>query len=233
MSDYFAPPVPSRDARPAPPTPVWPGQASVTPVPAPAAIPGWPPYTGSSMSGGLKVLIGLGIAVGSFVLVGILAAIAIPVFLNQRAKSVAAATTVSIPTQVVGLTRLSDARSLELEQQLKNQPGQPEAGVYGVQGSVRAAVTVSRHAMSTVDINSFLSGAESNFQNKGLGAVSFADVNAGHLGGVMRCATVTLPHVTVCMFADHGAYGTVILYGPAAGQSGTARSVREAVEHRA
>jgi hypothetical protein len=184
------------------------------------------------MSGGLKVLIGVGIAVGSFVLLGILAAIAIPVFLNQRAKGEAAATTVTIPAQVVGLSRLTDAQSLRLEQQLKNQPGQPQVGVYGVQGSVRAAVAVSRHAMTTADINSFLSGAESSFQNKGV-AVSFSDAPTGHFGGVMRCATVAVPHVTVCLFADHGAYGTVSLYGPSAGRSDTALAVREAVEHRA
>jgi hypothetical protein len=169
--------------------------------------------------------------VGSFIVVGILAAIAIPVFLNQRAKSEAAATTVSIPEQAAGLTRLHDARALQLEQQLRNQPGPPEVGVYGAGTSIRAAVAVTRHSMTSRDVNEFLAGAEGSFHHQGLGQVAFSDVDPGRLGGTMRCSA-TASTFSVCVFADHGAYGTVTLFGAMTGHNEVAKAVREAVEHR-
>lgn len=48
------------------------------------------------MSTGAKVLVGVVCAVTVLVMVGVLAVIAVPVFLNQRAKATAAATTLAL-----------------------------------------------------------------------------------------------------------------------------------------
>jgi hypothetical protein len=245
VSDYFSAPLPGAGQRPAPVAPpAWPAQQPPAYAPVSSAppsypppgyqpgAPAWPTPTVSTMSVGMKVLIAIASVIGGFILLGILAAIAIPVFLNQRAKAEAAATSVSIPTQVVGLARLTDARSLQVEQQLRQQPGQPAVGVYGVNGSVRATVAVSRQAMSGADDAAFLQGAERGFQNQGVGQVFFTAVDAGRLRGLMRCATVVSPQFSVCVFADHGAFGSISLYGSLTGRTDVALSIREAVEHR-
>lgn len=238
MSDYFSAPVPGAASAPGstPPRSApagWPPPAHGY-APAPTGPPGWPAYApaSSETSGLLKALIVVSIVVGTIIVMGILAAIAIPVFLEQRAKSEAAATTVAIPDQLLDLTRLHDARAVQLEQQLRSQPGNPEAGVYGVAGSVRATVSVKRQRMSSGDERDFMTGAESSFQNQGVGHVIFSDADPGRLGGFMRCATVSSPTFSVCLFADHGAYGSITLFGDRAGRDDVAVSVREAVEHR-
>jgi type II secretory pathway pseudopilin PulG len=183
------------------------------------------------MSTGLKVLVIVGAALGVLVIVGILAAVAIPVFLNQRAKAQAAATTISLPAQMLGLTQLHDARSLQMEQQLRQQPGQPHVGVYGMQGSLRAAVTISKRAMSPADRRSFLAGAESE-DVPNAGSLSWSDVGPGRLGGVMQCATATKLPFSICVFADAGAFGTITLFGPYTGRADVALALRESIEHR-
>jgi type II secretory pathway pseudopilin PulG len=176
------------------------------------------------------------IVLGTLVIVGILAAVAIPVILNQRAKSEAARITVAAPAKVAGWSRLTDAASLELEQQLISTPGPGThvAGVYGTGGLKRAFFTASHAQLSFADRRGFLAGAENGAaRTPEFTQVAFFDSDPGPLGGSMRCATLTANRVTVCLFADAGAYGTVTVFGPVDQGPISARTMREAVEHRA
>ena len=234
MSDYFSAPMPGQ--RPAMASPmatpqVWPGAATVAP-PAPSAVPGWPPYTGQPLSGGALAGLIAAAAFGAVLLVGILAAVAIPVFLQARDRAQAANTSVVMPEQVVGLSRLHDTRSLQMEEQLRAQPGNPVVGVFGSAGSVRAAVAVTRHSMSSQDQRDYFAGAETAWQSQGTSQMTFTPVDPGSLGGAMRCGTAQSQQFTICLFVDPGAFGTITLFGELAGSTDTPVAIREAVEHR-
>jgi hypothetical protein len=234
MDDYFAgstrpaqpaappqpPAAPYPHAQTWPQAPAWPGQ------PAPPFYA--PPAPG--MSAGAKVAIGIAVAVAGLFVIGILAAVAIPVFLDHRAKDEAARTTVSLPESIGGMARLTDANSAQLEEHLSSAalPGDHLAGVYG-NGTMRVAVGVTKKYMSFAEQRGFLAGAQREAQGDG---VTFADTDAGSLGGTMRCGSYTA-RVTTCLFVDAGAYGTVLVIDAAQDPIALARTARAAVEHRA
>ena len=181
------------------------------------------------MSTGLKVLIGVGIALGSLIIVGILAAIAIPVFLNQRAKAEAAAVHVAIPESAAGLQRLHTETASSIEQTLM-QPGTPGthyAAVYGTGGRMVASVGISTHTMLPGDRKAFLRGAKEGTSSGFVG--SFAPVDAGKLGGDFQCASAGKAGV-ICLFADAGSYGVVTVNRDYTTGVAMARQIREAVE---
>lgn len=238
MDDYFAG---YGSQRPAPPEPF-----GVPPYPPPAApgwhhqpaAPGWNPQwavTDGAGSGLARVLLWLAVAVGAIVVLGVLAAVAIPVFLDQRATGEAGRTSVSAPATVAGWSRLTDPASLALEKQLVSvsTPGVHVAGVYGTDGRPHAFFGASHAAMSFRDRRDFLAGAEAGAQRspETAGAV-FSDSDPGRLGGTMRCATLVRTEATVCFFADAGAYGMVTVFAVGEQGQGHVRTLREAVERR-
>ena len=237
MDDYFAgssrpqqpPPAPSQTwsaATPAPPAPpqAWPPQAQ------PAGWGYQPAQQG--MSTGVKVLIGVAIALGSIVVFGILAAIAIPVFLDQRAKGTAAQTTVSMPPTAAGLTLRTDAASQQLAEQLSvsSLPGNHLVGAYGGTTRPEALVTITKHYLSAADQNAYLAGAERGAQQSSGSPVQFEDIDAGALGGEVRCSSRAT--VTICFFADAGAYGSAVVLGIPERGTLLVPQLRAAVEHR-
>jgi hypothetical protein len=253
MDDYFAgsagsaprsgPPSawPPAPYQPAPYQPASDQPASYPPAPFVQTAPTYPPpgwnpqFAPSGGSGGSRALIIVAAVVGTVIVVGILAAIAIPVFLNQRAKAEAARITVSAPATVGGWTRLTDPTSRAIEQQLLAAPGPGTrvAGVYGSGGRKQAFFSAGHVAMSFADRRDFLAGAESGAaRSTELGGAVFIDADPGVLGGRMRCTSLATGNVTVCLFADAGAYGSVTVFGSVNQGVTLARTVREAVEHR-
>jgi hypothetical protein len=100
-------------AHPAAP-PFQPGVPAQPPAPAPFGTPGPsggpvppPPLTAPPKSG-LPVWAIVLIGVGGLFALGIVASVALPVFLNSRQHSQLAATTVSTPTTLLGLPRSTD-----------------------------------------------------------------------------------------------------------------------------
>lgn len=79
------------------------------------------------------MLIAIISAVVAVLVVLILAAIAIPVLLNERGKTEAARTTLSFPPSAADFRRLDDAATRRLTAQLLAQPlpGTRQAAVYG------------------------------------------------------------------------------------------------------
>jgi len=184
------------------------------------------------MPGWARALIALGAAMLLLTVIGIVAAVAIPVFLNQRGKAAAAGTTVQMPGRAVGLVRLTDATSLRYEQQLLQvpTPGPHLAAVYGTAtGQRRALVLAGKAAMSRQDQAAFLAGEERGVANTV--PLRFHDVAPGKLGGSMRCGEAPERQLTICLFIDAGAYGTIDLLGSLR-DTRTAVALREQVEHR-
>jgi hypothetical protein len=164
--------------------------------------------------------------------VGIVAAIAVPALLDQRAKAVAARTTVSVPEQLLGMPRLTDPVSAQGERGMEGLPGPGDhvAGVYGT-GAVRVLVGVGQYHLTQKDQREFLARARSEATGRDL---HLTDVEAGALGGTMRCgAAAVAVQLTLCVFVDAGSYGIVVVSGPADDPTGTARAAREAFVHRA
>lgn len=249
MDDYFAGSVTARPGSDGPPQQEWaPAPAPPPSAPAPQAWqaqqawpypqqPVWqyaPPPQG--MSRGLKVLLGLGIGLGALVVLAILAAIAIPVFLDQRAKALAARTTVSLPDRVGAMVRLGTPQAAAIEARLAGIPGPGThlAGVFGTGGTVQLAVGVTRRASTGADQQAYLRGSERGLDAVAGTTVAFADENPGTLGGSLRCGVMTPPggSATVCFFVDAAAYGSVIVYNGSGDAVAVARQAREAVEHR-
>lgn len=208
------------------------------PGPSPQGWPAQPlpPYGVSvgrpGMSTGAKVAIALAGAVGGLVVLGILAAIVIPIFAQQHAKAEAAHISVSLPEQVAGYQRMTGAADDALRQSLTGFPseaGTPSSGVYGQGGSPVVAVVVGKHVMSSFDQTAFLSGATKSA--KASGAV-LVDHDPGPLGGRMRCGQVASPAETVCVFVDAGAFGRIEVAGSASSADQLVLTVRSQVEHR-
>jgi len=188
---------------------------------------GQPGYAPPPTSGGQKALIGIVVAVAAFVIVGILAAVAIPVFLGQRDLS--KHTTVAAPELLLGMPRLTDPNSVASEQKVMTLPGPGDrvVGIYGI-GQSRILVLATRYHMSSHDKRDFLAAATSEGTQQG---VTLRAVDAGKLGGSLKCGDSTQVPLTFCVFVDGGSYGIVAVMGSDDPNS-TARSAREAFVHR-
>lgn len=107
-------------------------------------------------------------------------------------------------------------------------PGDHVAGAYGAAGT-RVIVGVARYHLSQRDQADYIRDAEKEATGQ---AVQLHAVAAGRLGGSMRCGASTVAAMTICVFADGGSYGVVVVTGPGSDPSGTARAAREAFVHR-
>lgn len=255
MDDYFvgtvqrtSPPTPPAAAPYPPAAAPYPAAAPAYPpsaAPYPAAPPypppvapaypgvpqqGWgPPYAAqAASSSGRSLLIGLLAAFATLVVVGVLAAIAIPVFLQQRDLS--RRTTLSVPDQVMGIPRSTDAVGAASEARMQALPGPGDhvAGAYGT-GTTRVLVGVARYHMGPEAQAAYLRDAEKEATSQ---AVQLHGVAAGRLGGSMRCGASTVAPLTLCVFVDGGSYGVVVVTGAGTDPTGTARAAREAFVHR-
>lgn len=238
MDDYFAGSTvgaPRPTTEPLPPQPQAGVGASVPPQPQPWSVPvppqqPWgvpvaPPQTGSGPS---RLLIGLLATLGAIVLVGVLAAIAVPVYLERQDLS--RTTTVTAPEEVLGMPSLTDEASETARGELLAIPGPGDhvSGVYGADG-VSVMVGAAHYRMRPNDQADFLRSSVREGETEG---VTFRDIDAGALGGTMRCGESADPAMTLCVFVDGGSYGVVVVTGPSEDPTGLARSAREAFVRR-
>lgn len=201
-----------------------------------------PPWPAARQSTGAKVLIGVAAGVGGLVLLLVVAAVAIPVFLNQRGNALAARTTISMPATAAGLVQLNDPASQKSVRQALDLVrgsgrvgkcqcafGIPTASLYGTPaGQRRALVVVTRATLSSADQASFLKGAR---ESAGAAAVNWHSAPAGPLGGQVMCAALPTRNATACVFVDPGAAGDIAVLGTTNGDE-LAAELRTAVEHR-
>jgi hypothetical protein len=220
--------VPGGEQPPAPPygvpaPPPYPGGYALTPY-------GPPPPAG--LSTGAKVAIGLAIAAGSFVVICILAAIAIPVFLNQQAKAIAARTSVSLPDTVGGDPRLPESAQVGVRSLAAQIPaeGHAQAAVYGRGTTATVVVIVGSHALNAKDQSDYLAAVDDS-EAKNAGVVE-AKVPAGPLGGTVQCGASPDGRRTDCAFVDAGAFGVIDVLGTGPDAQRRVLSIRSEVEHR-
>lgn len=193
-----------------------------------------PPTVSSGRSGmttATKVVIGVACGVAGLLVIGILAAIVIPVFLNQRAKAQAAATTLSLPATIGSRTQLTDSSSTAFAANLAAAlPSGSQVTVYGAPGDPSLILYVYPKFLPGPAQSAFLAGIAQDAQSEGL---PMHQVDSGALGGQGRCGAVDqTTGGTHCVFVDAaGAVGVIVRGTGAAGEL-EAVAIREQVEHR-
>jgi len=224
VDDYFSPfaagpAVASQapSAWPAPPQPPW-GQP-------------WAP-TADGSSAAVRVLIWIGVAVGAIIMIGIMAAIVIPLFLSQRGHQIAERTVVSVPTDIEGMPPLADADSAAYVTKLTGMPGPGEhvtAG-FGANG-VEVYVGAARNEMSAADGDDFFAGV-TRAERLHMPGLAFREASSGSLGGRMTCSRMGSVDAVMCLFADEGSYGLVLVSGAGNDAERLAVVARESFVHR-
>jgi hypothetical protein len=240
-------------APPEPPSATWAPPERPTPPwsPPPPSSPGgaypWPPVV---QPGGPQIpprsgvlpawaVVLVSVVVGTLV-VGLLAAIAVPVFLHQRADSLAAATTVSLPPSIENLSRVTgpDADSMLIA--VMNQYPDPPPLLQGAVYSDRDRHTLVVFTMKWTEAldADYRRGVIARFeagvhrQPAGVHASDAADRDAGRLGGRMSCVTLTGTSIgQACVAVDPAAIVVVYDFSPSL-DTDLPRRAREAVEHR-
>ncbi len=191
------------------------------------------PYRGTptGMSVATKVLIGVAAGGLAFVIVGIMAAVAIPVFLNQRAKAVAAAGTLSLPGSLGSRHQLTDpANEARMSQVAAQMPKGTKVAVYGATPTDPSLIVYIYQAhLSQVDQSSFLDGFEGAANSDAAGIHA---VDPGPLGGEARCQSSAKDELTACMFVGPAGVVGVIVRETGVGAEQDALSIRAQVEHR-
>jgi hypothetical protein len=173
--------------------------------------------------------------VGGLFALGILAAIAIPVFLNQHAKP--ANRSVSLPATVVGQTQLDDpslvANANQMTQTM-NAPGVPwgpaSTAYYGsdsVPVFAIAAAKVTARPTAHDESVFFASIEQTNLS-------PLTDVGVGPFGGKMKCGPVTAARGSViqCVSIDSAAVVIIVVFQSSQDQAALlSRQIVAAVEH--
>jgi hypothetical protein len=163
------------------------------------------------------------IAVAIFVLLPIVAAVAIPVFLNSKTKDLSHRTSIAMPDSMAGMVKKNDDISQELADYYDTHLPASYihlTGVYSqVDGDPGAVVAIVEHAFYPAQISGILQESERSYSSSVSSASSvgpFHNVDPGSLGGTMRCASVVFKGLegTVCAFADPAAYGIITTYQP-------------------
>jgi hypothetical protein len=187
-----------------------------------AAPPGWthtgngygpPPAPRSGLPLWLVALIATAMAL---VVLGIVAAVAIPVFISQRAKSQWDATTVLLPGSVAGLDRLTGTKVDALIKTMAEPPIQAkDVGAYGTLGPKIVLVMAIKSPSAMTEAQQSLERADffKGMQSTGYTLTRLSD--AGPLGGWFGCTPVVpaKPAVTICMATDQGSIFSAII-GP-------------------
>ncbi len=146
----------------------------------------------------------------------ILAAIAIPVFLNQRHRAEAAQYSITEPAQIDGFTRSTTGRAkVALDTMLASLTAQDAARTTALAytdsvGTIRVVVAVEKRVLLPSEIDAAIAGQERGYAGASIASIRFEPVAVGQLGGRMDCAR-TSARGSVCFFANAGSLGGVIL----------------------
>jgi hypothetical protein len=169
--------------------------------------------------------------VGGLVVLGIVAAVVIPVYLNQRAENVARHTTFVLPASIAGAPRMDGNIQQTLQMQMSALPpgwAAPQAAAYGTGTSVRAVVVGGLHYIPAEHRSEFLNGMLSSTVAQG---TTVTDTPSGPLGGTMKCFETAAGRATTCAFADGGAWGVIAVPGAGAAAHDQILAARAAIEH--
>jgi hypothetical protein len=186
------------------------------------------PYLVPRRSRATTALIVAAVVVGSLVVAGIVAAVAVPVLLDQRIRAEWKATTVTLPQAFEGGQRTSAPP--DLQPQTPEGVPRMEVGIYRTD----AGVTVMAFAAKTAGPQTTENQAE---DRRGVVAglasegMNLQEADAGALGGWLGCGRVAGSPSTMCVATDHASIVSVVVTG-ADDPVAVARRLREATVHR-
>jgi len=182
-----------------------------------------PPYQNvpptSGRSAGAKVLIGLAIGVVGFIVLCILAAIAIPVFLSQRSKP--ANRNVVLPATLVEQQQVHDANldaaSASVVASLKQNPigfSQVQSAYYGSAGDGSPMFMVAAGKLPTRPTAAETKAYFATDANTAAEQLVLNPTGSGPFGGSMECGHAVLSGslVNVCSSIDNAA-GVLVISG--------------------
>jgi hypothetical protein len=194
-----------------------------------------PPTSGRSA--GAKVLIGLAIGVVGFIVLGILAAIAIPVFLSQRAKT--ANRNVVLPGILLEQPQL---HSTSLDTAMSDAVGQLQTSITGVTETQGAYYGPSDQPLFAVVAGRLPTRPTAADENSFFTAIATDDhvtgglhpTGSGPYGGKMECGQTLVPGeapVTFCASVDSAAVVLIIGFNQSTDQTGIlARQIIGSIE---
>ena len=219
--DFFLPARPT-SPRPASPEPTieYPVRYGAAPNP-PGAVPSWsgtaqpnwadhlPAVRRSGMPSWLIAVI---LVPALLIGVGILAAIAIPVFLNQRMKAELQATTVQLPATFNGQTRNTGPEAQALAKSFAlGGIGTGDVAIYGPVGRTAVVIVAMKPPapMSEAQQRQTRKGFEQGFASRGRPLSLVRQPDAGDLGGWIGCGD-TVAGVHVCLATSTGSMVSVV-----------------------
>jgi hypothetical protein len=227
--DFFGPGPAAQPPPPRPPQPYGVPAHGHAPgfAPAPGGLPP-APYLVPRRSRAVTALIVAAVVVGSLFVAGIVAAVALPVFLNQRIRAEWQATTVALPETFEGGARTAAPPDL----QPQNPEGVPrmevatyrtDAGVtvLAVAGKTGSPQRTEEQAENRRDL---LAGLASE-------GVNLQETDAGALGGWLGCGRADGSPSTICVATDQASILSLLVTG-ADDPASVARRLREATVHR-
>jgi hypothetical protein len=198
----------------------------------PADAPQLPPnaFVVARRSTGLTVLVVAAVVVTSIVVMGIISAIAIPVFLAQSMRSEWRATTYVLPESFDGMDRTEVPPAMVPD--VAGQVTGPIQVAYYQRGTTAYFVVAAKgkEPLTTEDQLSARRGFVGGMAQNGV-SLSLTEQDAGRLGGWFGCGTHTATGATACLATDHAGIVMVVATG-SADPAGEARKLREAVEKR-
>jgi hypothetical protein len=226
---HFPPPPP-----PPPPYGAWPGTVLPGPGYPPASRTGLPGWAIALIVGGVGVLVLL-----------VLAAVAIPVFLHQRAQAELSATSVSLPPALAGMTEVDDPAT---QQQMADTvrsidtcscTGPLLMTLYldniGTHSVLVAAGKFSSAESAFVQQSfsaNMWTGIRESAAEEGATVGTAVETDAGRLGGTMSCAPITVDATgRVCVSVDSTSFVMTMEFGPTIDPT-LPVIVRESVVHR-
>ena len=197
----------------------------------PAWRPPGPPYPAPPRSRAVTALIAAAIVLVSVIGIGIVSAIAIPVFLAQRMKAEWRSTTIALPQTFDGAARTDVPQSMV--PQVPNDVIDPlQVAGYRTGGGTAFVVglTKARQPMTEQDQADARRGVVAGMATRDV-RLTLTESDPGQLGGWFGCGAVGGDAATACVATDHAGIVMIVVAGSDAPVA-DARRLREASVHR-
>ncbi len=180
----------------------------------------------------VTALIAAAVVVAALFVVGVVAAVAIPVFLNQRVRAEWRATTVALPDTFDGARRLEVAGGAELRQAAPEEAASADLATY-VTGSRTTYLVLgvkTKDPMTAEDQTDARREMLAGMSASGV-TMDLTEADAGNLGGWFGCGPIEGTPASACVATDSASAVLVVMRG-SQDVTGDARRMRETVVRR-
>jgi hypothetical protein len=190
-----------------------------------------PVPTGTGMP---KWLLGVAVLVGALLTVSLVAAVAIPVFLSQRAKAQWGSTSIALPDTFQGAPRISTPTLEQLASATGGGYRESVVGAYRRSPTDLMLIIAAkpRDALTASDQERARAGFRKGFtsSSNGVDIELTQQKDAGKLGGWFGCGAAR--SAKVCVATDAGSLVAVVMGPGVQDPAATARAAREATVRR-